>query len=227
VDRRVDRATNEPAGQLNGLPQTGIFALGTGSHADLELARIAGVPAADAAARVAALREPRTTISGVNLGPIGAEVAAGAAKHHPIPLDRLGRGALGRLRGQEVRDGGAKARPAGRRVKCPCVGGDKIRCPFVRGVRCPSHRRGPPPEVRDSSKERNMCRRPRQRPQRVVVPAWPRPSAPSLSGRRPGSVFRDVRCPFRRLVRCPCAERDRSSARSAIASARAESGSRR
>jgi len=52
---------------LNGLPQTGILALGTGSHADLELDRVAGVPAADAAARVAALREPRTTISGVNL----------------------------------------------------------------------------------------------------------------------------------------------------------------
>ena len=48
-------------------PQTGIFALGTGSHAYLELDLIAGVAAADAVARVAALREPRTTIGGVNL----------------------------------------------------------------------------------------------------------------------------------------------------------------
>jgi porphyrinogen peroxidase len=48
-------------------PQTGIFALGTGSHAYLELDLIAGVPAADTVARVAALREPRTTIGGVNL----------------------------------------------------------------------------------------------------------------------------------------------------------------
>ena len=48
-------------------PQTGIFALGTGSHAYLELDLIAGVASADAVARVAALREPRTTIGGVNL----------------------------------------------------------------------------------------------------------------------------------------------------------------
>jgi putative iron-dependent peroxidase len=48
-------------------PQTGIFALGTSSHAYLELDLIAGVQPADAVARVAALREPRTTIGGVNL----------------------------------------------------------------------------------------------------------------------------------------------------------------
>jgi hypothetical protein len=35
-------------------PQTGIFALGTGSHAYLELDLIAGVRVADAVARVAA-----------------------------------------------------------------------------------------------------------------------------------------------------------------------------
>lgn len=48
-------------------PQTGIFALGTASHAYLEfdLAPAAGVGAS--VARVAGLREPRTTIGGVNL----------------------------------------------------------------------------------------------------------------------------------------------------------------
>ena len=48
-------------------PQTGIFALGTSSHAYLELDLVPGVAPADAVARVAALREPRTTIGGVNL----------------------------------------------------------------------------------------------------------------------------------------------------------------
>ena len=48
-------------------PQTGIFALGTSSHAYLELDLVPGAQAADAAVRVAALREPRTTIGGVNL----------------------------------------------------------------------------------------------------------------------------------------------------------------
>ncbi len=48
-------------------PQTGIFALGTASHAYLELDLVAGTDPAIAAARVASLREPRTTIGGVNL----------------------------------------------------------------------------------------------------------------------------------------------------------------
>jgi putative iron-dependent peroxidase len=48
-------------------PQTGIFALGTESHAYLELDRAAGVEPATLVARVASLREPRTTIGGVNL----------------------------------------------------------------------------------------------------------------------------------------------------------------
>ena len=48
-------------------PQTGIFALGTASHAYLEFDLLAGADGASAAARVAALREPRTTIGGVNL----------------------------------------------------------------------------------------------------------------------------------------------------------------
>ena len=49
------------------LPQTGIFALGTASHAYLELDLAAGVDPADAVRAIAGLREPRTTIGGVNL----------------------------------------------------------------------------------------------------------------------------------------------------------------
>jgi len=48
-------------------PQSGIFALGTMSHAYLELDRRAGVEPRDLIGRVASLREPRTTIGGVNL----------------------------------------------------------------------------------------------------------------------------------------------------------------
>jgi putative iron-dependent peroxidase len=48
-------------------PQPGIFALGTASHAYLELDLVEGIDAAVAVQRVAALREPRTTIGGVNL----------------------------------------------------------------------------------------------------------------------------------------------------------------
>ena len=48
-------------------PQTGIFALGTSSHAYLELDLDPGVAATAAVERVASLREPRTTIGGVNL----------------------------------------------------------------------------------------------------------------------------------------------------------------
>jgi len=48
-------------------PQTGIFALGTASHAYLEFDLVPSADAALAVARVAALREPRTTIGGVNL----------------------------------------------------------------------------------------------------------------------------------------------------------------
>jgi putative iron-dependent peroxidase len=48
-------------------PQTGIFALGTASHAYLEFDLSDGRGAASAVALVAGLREPRTTIGGVNL----------------------------------------------------------------------------------------------------------------------------------------------------------------
>ena len=48
-------------------PQTGIFALGTMSHAYLELDTQPGADARELVRRVAGLREPRTTIGGVNL----------------------------------------------------------------------------------------------------------------------------------------------------------------
>jgi putative iron-dependent peroxidase len=48
-------------------PQSGIFALGTSSHTYLELELIAGGRGPDLAEAVAELREPRTTIGGVNL----------------------------------------------------------------------------------------------------------------------------------------------------------------
>ena len=48
-------------------PQTGIFALGTASHAYLEFDLAHGAEPAPTVARVAGLREPRTTIGGVNL----------------------------------------------------------------------------------------------------------------------------------------------------------------
>jgi putative iron-dependent peroxidase len=48
-------------------PQSGIFALGTSAHAYLEFDAAAGKGAADVVRAVASLREPRTTMGGVNL----------------------------------------------------------------------------------------------------------------------------------------------------------------
>src|SRR3954471_20038791 len=48
-------------------PQTGIFALGTAAHAYLEFDLLASANAPAAVASVARMREPRTTIGGVNL----------------------------------------------------------------------------------------------------------------------------------------------------------------
>jgi putative iron-dependent peroxidase len=48
-------------------PQSGIFALGTASHAYLEFDTSAGRHAPDVVAAIASLREPRTTMGGVNL----------------------------------------------------------------------------------------------------------------------------------------------------------------
>ena len=49
------------------IPQTGIFALGTSSHAYLEFELLPGIEPGAAVAAAASLREPRTTIGGVNL----------------------------------------------------------------------------------------------------------------------------------------------------------------
>src|SRR5205807_9840965 len=48
-------------------PQSGIFALGTSSHAYLEFDALEGVAGRDVVVSVASLREPRTTMGGVNL----------------------------------------------------------------------------------------------------------------------------------------------------------------
>jgi putative iron-dependent peroxidase len=50
-----------------GTAQPGIFALGTASHAYVELDAVAGVPAREFVTAIASLREPRTTMGGVNL----------------------------------------------------------------------------------------------------------------------------------------------------------------
>jgi porphyrinogen peroxidase len=50
-----------------GSPQSGIFALGTASHTYLELDLLAGVDGQALVKAVAGLREPRTTMGGVNL----------------------------------------------------------------------------------------------------------------------------------------------------------------
>jgi putative iron-dependent peroxidase len=67
-------------------PQTGIFALGTSSHTYLEFDLVAGVEPAAAAARVASLREPRTTIGGVNVvAGFRPELWAGVAPDDTLP----------------------------------------------------------------------------------------------------------------------------------------------
>jgi porphyrinogen peroxidase len=48
-------------------PQSGIFALGTASHAYLEFDAVAGVDARPVVSAFSSLREPRTTMGGVNL----------------------------------------------------------------------------------------------------------------------------------------------------------------
>ena len=50
-----------------GTPQAGIFALGTASHAYLEFDLHDGADPRELVGRLADLREPRTTIGGVNL----------------------------------------------------------------------------------------------------------------------------------------------------------------
>src|SRR5215468_2731537 len=48
-------------------PQSGIFALGTSSHAYLEFDAVGGRDPRELVTAVASLREPRTTMGGVNL----------------------------------------------------------------------------------------------------------------------------------------------------------------
>lgn len=48
-------------------PQAGIFALGTASHAYLEIDAVGGTDGRNFVAAIASLREPRTTMGGVNL----------------------------------------------------------------------------------------------------------------------------------------------------------------
>jgi porphyrinogen peroxidase len=48
-------------------PQAGIFALGTSSHAYLEFDRAGGYEGLELVETIASLREPRTTMGGVNL----------------------------------------------------------------------------------------------------------------------------------------------------------------
>ena len=52
---------------MSEIPQAGIFALGTASHAYLELDLREGADPRELVTRLADLREPRTTIGGVNL----------------------------------------------------------------------------------------------------------------------------------------------------------------
>jgi porphyrinogen peroxidase len=66
--------------------QTGIFALGTSSHAYLEFDLRAAAAAADLVVAVASLREPRTTIGGVNIVcGFRPELWAGVAPDAAVP----------------------------------------------------------------------------------------------------------------------------------------------
>ena len=83
-------------------PQTGIFALGTSSHAWLEFDVLPSASPADAVALVASLREPRTTIDGVNLvvgfrPEVWAQVAPDAAPPGAAGFDRPVTGPTGQV----------------------------------------------------------------------------------------------------------------------------------
>jgi porphyrinogen peroxidase len=74
-------------------PQGGIFALGTASHAYLEFDAVPGCAAGELVAAIAALREPRTTMGGVNLVAgfrprLWAEVVPGEAPLEVHDFDR-------------------------------------------------------------------------------------------------------------------------------------------
>jgi putative iron-dependent peroxidase len=83
-------------------PQTGIFALGTSSHAWLEFDVLPSASPAEAVALVASLREPRTTIDGVNLvvgfrPEIWAQVAPDAAPPGARSFDQAVTGPTGQV----------------------------------------------------------------------------------------------------------------------------------
>lgn len=71
------------------LPQPGIFAVGTSSHAWLEFDLCAGAKPAAALAAAAGLREPRTTIGGVNLV-AGFRPELWASSGQSVPEDLTG-----------------------------------------------------------------------------------------------------------------------------------------
>src|SRR5215469_1776643 len=79
--------------------QSGIFALGTASHSYIELDKRRGASTEDLVMRVASLREPRTTMGGVNLvagfSPEiwrGVSPAGAPAKLHSFERDLVGAG---------------------------------------------------------------------------------------------------------------------------------------
>jgi putative iron-dependent peroxidase len=61
-------------------PQSGIFALGTASHAYLELDAATGRTPRELVTEVSSLREPRTTMGGVNLV-AGSDPSCDATPH--------------------------------------------------------------------------------------------------------------------------------------------------
>jgi porphyrinogen peroxidase len=69
-------------------PQNGIFALGTASHAYLELDLVPGREGAELVEALASLREPRTTMGGINLV-VGfrPELWAATSSDSPVGLE--------------------------------------------------------------------------------------------------------------------------------------------
>ena len=87
------------ATQVTTTPQSGIFALGTASHSYIELDRRTDATAVDLVRSVASLREPRTTMGGVNLvagfrPELWAEVSpsGGSAGLHGFDRELIGAG---------------------------------------------------------------------------------------------------------------------------------------
>jgi porphyrinogen peroxidase len=75
-----------------GTPQSGIFALGTASHAYLEFDAVNERSGAEVVAAIASLREPRTTMGGVNLvAGLRPELWRGLSPDEaPAPVDVVG-----------------------------------------------------------------------------------------------------------------------------------------